>query len=614
MNRFQSRPAWWAQARAQQLVQSDWPAQDREEPSPLVIAMVMLGVLVCTLPIAAFLLLVWSELMEGVGGTVFAVLMLAVAGALLRRAEQAFVSCAGLVLWGLGLGLLLFKLGLEDFETRQSMLLLFSCAAVLQLLGGWLASVRWIQAVMGVGWAVAVYGMCFTLQRWSVWMAPVLLGCQLIALLWCLWLRGEVQRLEKSAMTPPPWWTQLRWAVFADAAIVGLLFIMVLMDYGMSASSLLGSIWWSHEVLQSWRWLLWLARGLDVLAVLLATAWLLRVWRQRQLLDAELQYVLVLVGSLLAVCAWFSPGLGAVSLIAAGALMAGRWRIAVLCALAALSFLGHFYYLLSWPLAIKGLGLAALGALLLIGLLWPRRGVRHEPAALASETPQPRWIWVLLGAVLIFGVVNWDVRGKEQVIAQGQRILVPLVPVDPRSLMQGDYMALRFDLPPDVLTGLEKIQGPLAHVLAGVDAQGVAFIKALADDSKAVGEGEVLLPLKRLKGRWVLVTDAYFFPEGQGEHFAQGRFGDFRVLPDGRALLVGLADGAGQEIKPLPGGSIWDLRPAAERLNSDAMGEEDRSLESSQDMDGESAPEAPEVVVEEASEPPPAIKPAERRE
>lgn len=162
MNRFQSRPAWWAQARAQQLVQSDWPAQDREEPSPLVIAMVMLGVLVCTLPVAAFLLLVWSELMEGVGGTVFAVLMLAVAGALLRRAEQAFVSCAGLVLWGLGLGLLLFKLGLEDFETRQSMLLLFSCAAVLQLLGAWLANVRWIQAVMGVGWAVAVYGMCFT--------------------------------------------------------------------------------------------------------------------------------------------------------------------------------------------------------------------------------------------------------------------------------------------------------------------------------------------------------------------------------------------------------------------------------------------------------------------
>lgn len=425
MNRFQSRPAWWAQARAQQLVQSDWPAQDREEPSPLVIAMVMLGVLVCTLPVAAFLLLAWSELMEGVGGTVFAVLMLAVAGALLRRAEQAFVSCAGLVLWGLGLGLLLFKLGLEDFETRQSMLLLFSCAAVLQLLGAWLANVRWIQAVMGVGWAVAVYGMCFTLQRWSIWMAPVLLGCQLIALLWCLWLRGEVQRLEKSGMTPPPWWTQLRWAVFADAAIVGLLFIMVLMDYGVSASSLLGSIWWNHEVLQSWRWLLWLARGLDVLAVLLAIALLLRGWRQRQLLDAELQYVLVLVGALLAVCAWFSPGLGAVSLIAAGALMAGRWRIALLCALAALSFLGHFYYVLSWPLAIKGLGLAALGALLLIGLLWPRRGVRHEPAALASETSQPKWVWVLLGAVLIFGVVNWDVRGKEQVIPKASAFWCP---------------------------------------------------------------------------------------------------------------------------------------------------------------------------------------------
>ncbi len=69
-------------------------------------------------------------------------------------------------------------------------------------------------------------------------------------------------------MTPPPWWTQLRWAAFADVAIVGLLFIMVLMDYGM----LLQLCWAASGGTmksQSWRWLLWLARGLDVLAVLL---------------------------------------------------------------------------------------------------------------------------------------------------------------------------------------------------------------------------------------------------------------------------------------------------------------------------------------------------------
>ena len=46
-------------------------------------------------------------------------------------------------------------------------------------------------------------------------------------------------------------------------------------------------------------------------------------------------------------------------------------------------------------------------------------------------------------------------------------------------------------------------------------------------------DGEIFLPLRQLKGEWVPVTDAFFFPEGQGGHFAEARFGDFRVLPMG---------------------------------------------------------------------------------
>ena len=162
--------------------------------------------------------------------------------------------------------------------------------------------------------------------------------------------------------------------------------------------------------------------------------------------------------------------------------------------------------------------------------------------------------------------------------------------------MQGDYMDLRFALPAEVQEGLEKISAPVAYVKATVDAQGVATVKALADAAKTPSAGEIILPLKQLKGRWVLVTDAYFFPEGQGDHFTQGRFGDLRVLPDGRALLVGLADGQGQEIKPLPGGSIWDARSAAERL-----GEERRRMDlagrSKLDMDEPSQP-APNAAAE----------------
>jgi uncharacterized membrane-anchored protein len=44
------------------------------------------------------------------------------------------------------------------------------------------------------------------------------------------------------------------------------------------------------------------------------------------------------------------------------------------------------------------------------------------------------------------------------------------------------------------------------------------------------------------------VTDAWFFPEGDGARWSGARFGEFRLLPDGRALLVGMAD---RELKPI---------------------------------------------------------------
>ena len=569
MNRFQSQPRWWPAARQQQLVQGDAPELDAHEPAVLVIAMAMLGVLVCMVPLGAFVLLgIGEHALMGVTGMALSLSLMVAGGVLLRKAEHAFICCAALVLWVLGGVLLLINLGVDHLESRQNLLMLCALAAVLQMVGAWLTGARWIQAIMGLSWMAAVYGLLVVLQSWMVWLLPMWLGAMGIALLWLLWLRGESSRLAQ----PGPWWAQPRWAVFVDAAIVGLLCSMAFSGYGVPLSELLSSsLWRDGDEVDRLRWLFWLTRGLDVVAVLGATALLLRVWAQRGALTPALQSMLMLVGALLAVCAWFSPNLGVIALIAAGALLAARWRIAILCALVALSLLGHFYYLLHWPLAIKGIGVAALGAVLLLGLLAQRKTslpAEVQPAA-AGRAGKLQLGLIALGAVLVFALVNWDVRGKEQVIAHGQRILVPLVPVDPRSLMQGDYMDLRFALPAEVQEGLEAINAPVAYVSATVDAQGVASVKALADAAKTPSAGEVILPLKRLKGRWVLVTDAYFFPEGQGDHFTQGRFGDLRVLPDGRALLVGLADGQGQEIKPLPGGSIWDARPAAERLNGE---------------------------------------------
>ncbi len=51
---------------------------------------------------------------------------------------------------------------------------------------------------------------------------------------------------------------------------------------------------------------------------------------------------------------------------------------------------------------------------------------------------------VIMGLVLVLGVANYNIGQKQQVVENGQQVLLKLRPVDPRSLMQGDYMRLRY--------------------------------------------------------------------------------------------------------------------------------------------------------------------------
>ncbi|WP_414673872.1 GDYXXLXY domain-containing protein, partial [Marinimicrobium sp. UBA4509] len=46
----------------------------------------------------------------------------------------------------------------------------------------------------------------------------------------------------------------------------------------------------------------------------------------------------------------------------------------------------------------------------------------------------------LVTALAILVLVNFSIYEKEQHLAQGEIMYLELAPVDPRSLMQGDYM------------------------------------------------------------------------------------------------------------------------------------------------------------------------------
>ena len=67
-----------------------------------------------------------------------------------------------------------------------------------------------------------------------------------------------------------------------------------------------------------------------------------------------------------------------------------------------------------------------------------------------------KWIIILLNLILLMVYFIHSIVKKEELLKDGQLVLFELAPVDPRSLMQGDYMTLRYKISEDIHS--EKIQ------------------------------------------------------------------------------------------------------------------------------------------------------------
>ena len=140
----------------------------------------------------------------------------------------------------------------------------------------------------------------------------------------------------------------------------------------------------------------------------------------------------------------------------------------------------------------------------------------------------------LLGAFFVLAGVNGSIYQKEQVIRDGRTIYLELAPADPRSLMQGDYMALRFRLAGEI-DGLRETDPDARIAPLALDERGVA--------SLAAGGSDLGIAFKIRNGEVWLGTNAYFFEEGTAGRYEGARFGEFRIDPgNGEAVLVGLRD------------------------------------------------------------------------
>ena len=152
-----------------------------------------------------------------------------------------------------------------------------------------------------------------------------------------------------------------------------------------------------------------------------------------------------------------------------------------------------------------------------------------------------RNIIVVATLVITLIVVNWSIYKKEQLLADGKIVYLKLAPVDPRSLMQGDYMSLRYDIVSKVSNALNSDN--ISHdgvVELTLDDAGVGtFLRIVG--SVGTKEG-VFVHFRQRDGRIKIATNAYFFEEGSAHQLEKAEYGKFRVNHNGELLLVSLVD------------------------------------------------------------------------
>lgn len=158
-----------------------------------------------------------------------------------------------------------------------------------------------------------------------------------------------------------------------------------------------------------------------------------------------------------------------------------------------------------------------------------------------------RVIVMVVMAVAILAIINLQIAGKERIVTEGRTVLLRLAPVDPRSLLQGDYMALRYALADEVAAAAKAAGTNDGTVVVELDENDVARFVTL-DEGQPLVEGRQRLVFRKRGETVRLASDAFFFEEGLGEHFEAARYGELRVADDGTAVLIGLRD---EEARPL---------------------------------------------------------------
>jgi uncharacterized membrane-anchored protein len=167
--------------------------------------------------------------------------------------------------------------------------------------------------------------------------------------------------------------------------------------------------------------------------------------------------------------------------------------------------------------------------------------------SILNLTDRTRLIVMGVMTAVILGFVNVEISSKERIISEGTTILLRIAPRDPRSLLQGDYMALRYSMVGAVASAADTAQVTDGRAIVELGEYDEASFVAIYGGQQ-LEQGQHLLRFRKRGESVRLASDAYFFEEGQWDVYSGARFGELRVNADGEAVLIGLRNSSGERL------------------------------------------------------------------
>ncbi len=149
-----------------------------------------------------------------------------------------------------------------------------------------------------------------------------------------------------------------------------------------------------------------------------------------------------------------------------------------------------------------------------------------------------KWWIIVINLLLLLVYFAYSVASKEDLTKNGRLILLELAPVDPRSLLQGDYMDLRYKISEEVNYQNIPKNG---YCVVTLNDKNIAKRVRFQPHKQALNEGEYVIKYTA-KNSWQINigAESYFFQEGHAKKYEAAKYGGLRIDENGNSLLIGL--------------------------------------------------------------------------